>query len=54
MILDTSYEDGEDIIKDSVEYLMESKVERSSQYIKFDISTEKEVLKDVIRTIKAS
>lgn len=56
MILDTPYGEGEEIIRDSVEFLMENKIEKASQYIKLitDKEINKEVLKDIIYTIKSS
>lgn len=52
LILESEYKDHEDHIRESVEYIMENKIEKSSQYIKLDISTDPHILKDIIKVLK--
>ena len=54
MILDIPYGEGEEVIKDCVDYIMEGKIESSSQYIKIDINNHNQVIKDIINAIKIS
>lgn len=52
LILESEYKDNEDYIRECVEYIMENKIEKSSSYIKLDVSTDPNILKDIIKTIK--